>query len=66
MITKVYDKEPADHTNASNMNRMSNKIIHSIISNGTKGAKLMTGCKDILPEKETKDAISYIRLLSAQ
>ncbi len=65
-ITKVYDMEPADHTNASSMNRMSNEKIHSIISNGTKGAKLMPGWKDILSDKEIEDVISYIRLLSAQ
>lgn len=64
-ITKIYDMEPADHTDASNMNRMSNEKIRSIISEGTKGAKLMPGWKDILTEKETEDVISYIRLLSA-
>ena len=47
-ITKVYDMEPADHTDASSMNRMSNEKIHSIIYNGTKGSKLMPGWKDIL------------------
>jgi cbb3-type cytochrome c oxidase subunit III len=65
-ITKVYDMEPADHTDASSMNRMSNEKIHSIISNGTKGAKLMPGWKGILSDKEIEDVISYIRLLSAQ
>ena len=65
-ITKVYDMEPADHTDASSMNRMSNEKIHSIISNGTKGAKLMPGWKGILSDKDIEDVISYIRLLSAQ
>jgi len=66
MITKMYDMEPADHTDASSMNRMSNEKIYSIISDGTKGAKLMPGWKDILSDKEIEDVISYIRLLSAQ
>lgn len=63
-ITKIYDMEPADHTDASSMNRMSNEKIYSIISDGTKGAKLMPGWKNILSEKEIGDVISYIRLLS--
>jgi high-affinity iron transporter len=65
-ITKVFDMEPADHTDASSMDLMSNKKIHSIISNGSTGAKLMPGWKDILSNKEIEDVISYIRLLSAQ
>ena len=65
-ITKVFDMEPADHTDASSMNLMSNEKIHSIISDGTRGAKLMPGWKDILSNKEIEDVISYIRLLSAQ
>jgi cbb3-type cytochrome c oxidase subunit III len=65
-ITKIYDMEPADHTDASSMNHMSNEKIYSIISDGTKGAKLMPGWKEILTEKEIEDVISYIRLLSAQ
>ena len=65
-ITKVYDMEPADHTDASSMNLMSNEKIYSIISNGTKGAKLMPGFKGILSDKEIQNVISYMRLLSAQ
>ena len=65
-ITKVYDMEPADHTDAESMNRMSNKKMYSIIANGTKGAELMPGWKDILSDTEIEAAISYIRLLSAQ
>lgn len=65
-ITKIYDMEPADHTDASSMNHISNKKIRSIISDGTKGATLMPGWKDILSDKEIEDVISYIRLLSAQ
>ncbi len=65
-ITKVYDMEPADHTDASSMNRMSNEKIYSIIANGTKGAELMPGWKGVLSDKEIEDVISYIRLLSAQ
>jgi cbb3-type cytochrome c oxidase subunit III len=66
MITKVYDMEPADHTDASSMNRISNEKIRSIISNGSKGAELMPGWKGFLSDKEIEDVISYIRLLSAQ
>ena len=65
-IAEIYDMEPADHTDASILNRMSNEKIHSIIVDGTKGAKLMPGWKDILSDKEIEDVISYIRLLSAQ
>ena len=65
MITKIYDMEPADHTDAGSMDQMSNEKLHSIIFHGTKGAKLMPGWKDILTEKEIEDVISYIRLLSA-
>jgi len=66
ILTEVYDMDPADHTNASDMNRMTNKKIYSIISNGTTGEKLMPGWKDILSDKEIKDVISYIRLLSSK
>jgi cytochrome c oxidase cbb3-type subunit 3 len=65
-IAEIYDMEPADHTDASILNRMSNEKIRSIIVDGTKGAKLMPGWKDILSDKEIEDVISYIRLLSAQ
>ena len=65
-LTKIYDMEPVDHTDASSMNRISNEKIRSIISDGTKGAKLMPGWEDILSYKEIDDVISYIRLLSAQ
>ena len=65
-ITKVYDMEPADHTDAGSMNRMSNEKIRSIIVNGSKGAKLMPGWKGIMSDKEIEDVISYIRLLSVQ
>jgi cytochrome c oxidase cbb3-type subunit 3 len=65
-IAEIYDMEPADHTDASILNRMSNEKIRSIIVDGTKGAKLMPGWKDILSDKEIEDVISYVRLLSAQ
>ena len=65
-LTKVFDMEPADHTDASSMNKISNEKMHSVISNGTTGAKLMPGWKDTLSDKEIEDVISYIRLLSAQ
>jgi cbb3-type cytochrome c oxidase subunit III len=65
-LTKVFDMEPADHTDASSMNKISNEKMHSVISNGATGAKLMPGWKDTLSDKEIEDVISYIRLLSAQ
>ncbi len=64
-LTKVYDMKPADHTDASRMNKISNKQMYNLISNGSAGAKLMPGWRGILQEKEIKDIISYIRLLSA-
>ena len=64
-LTKIYDMEPADHTNAESMNRMSNKKMYAIISNGTTNEKLMPGWKSVLTDKEINDVISYIRLLKA-
>ena len=42
-LTKIYDMEPVDHTDASSMNRISNEKIRSIISDGTKGGKTYAG-----------------------
>ena len=64
-ITRLYNMEPADHTNASVMNLISNKKMYSVISDGTTGASLMPGWKDTLSESEIRDVISYIRLISA-
>lgn len=66
VITKLYDMEPADHTDATAMNKISNEKMYSVIANGTSGSTLMPGWKDMLSEKEIKDVISYIRLISAQ
>lgn len=66
VITKLYDMEPADHTDASAMNKISNEKMHSIIANGTSGSTLMPGWKEVLSDKEIQDIISYIRLISAK
>lgn len=66
VITKLYDMEPADHTDATAMNKISNEKMYSVIAKGTTGSTLMPGWKDILSEKEIKDVISYIRVISAQ
>lgn len=65
-LTKVYDMEPADHTDANSMNQISNEKMYYLIADGTAGASLMPGWKDTLSAKEIKDVISYIRLLSVQ
>ena len=65
-LTKVYEMEPTDHTDANRMNKISNKKMYNLISNGSAGAKLMPGWRNILQEKEINDVISYIRLLPAQ
>lgn len=65
-VTKFYDMEPADHTNTDSMNKISNVKMYYLISDGSTGAKLMPGWKDTLSDKEIKDVISYIRLLSVQ
>lgn len=65
-LTKVYDMNPADHTDAESMNRISNKKMYAIISNGTTNEELMPGWKDTLTDKEIKDVISYIRLLTVK
>jgi len=65
-LTKVYDMEPADHTDANSMNQISNEKMYYMIADGTAGASLMPGWKDTLSAKEIKDVISYIRLLSVQ
>ncbi len=65
-LTKVYDMEPADHSDANSMNQISNEKMYYLIADGTAGASLMPGWKDTLSAKEIKDVISYIRLLSVQ
>lgn len=66
VITKLYNMEPANHTDATAMNKISNEKMYSIIANGTAGSTLMPGWKEILSDKEIQDIISYIRLISAQ
>ena len=65
-LTKVYDMEPANHTDADSMNKISNEKMYYLISDGSTGAALMPGWSDILSNKEIKDVISYIRLLSVK
>ncbi|MDA3870000.1 MAG: c-type cytochrome [Gammaproteobacteria bacterium] len=66
IITQLYDMEPANHTDASAMNKISNKKMHSIIAHGTSGSTLMPGWKEVLSDKEIQNIISYIRLISAK
>jgi mono/diheme cytochrome c family protein len=63
-LAVVYDMQPADHTDAAAMEKISNEKMYRLIADGTAGAKLMLGWKDILSSDEIKDVISYIRLLS--
>ena len=66
VLTRVYDMDPADHTSATRMNRISNDKLRLIISHGEVGASLMPGWKGILSNEEIDDVISYIRILSSK
>lgn len=65
-LTKVYDMQPANHTDTDSMNKISNEKMYYLISDGSTGAALMPGWRGILTDKEIKDVISYIRLLSVK
>lgn len=64
-LTNVMPMSPADHTDATKMNTISNKKLVAIISDGSSGKTLMPGWKGILSQSEIKAVASYIRLLSA-
>ena len=65
ILTKVYSLEPANHVNANKMDKMSNKAMVELVTNGGAGASMMPGWKNVLTKEEIKDVVSYIRLLSA-
>ena len=65
ILTKVYSLEPANHVNAEKMDRISNKAMVKLVTNGGAGASMMPGWKGILSKQEIDDVVSYIRLLSA-
>lgn len=65
VLTKVYSLEPVNHVNATRMDKMSNKQMVKLVTNGGAGASMMPGWKGILTKQEIADVVSYIRLLSA-
>ena len=65
VLTRVYPMETADHTNATEMDKISTRKMLSIINKGGPGSSLMPGWKNILTDKEINDSISYIRLIAA-
>ncbi|MCK5263559.1 MAG: c-type cytochrome [Gammaproteobacteria bacterium] len=65
VLTRVYSMEPADHTDAEHMDKVSNKKLRAIITKGGAGASLMPGWSGILSKKEINDVLSYIRLIAA-
>ena len=65
VLTRVYKMEPANYTDASDMNKFSNSKLYSFISKGGTGSSLMPAWKNVLTEKEINDVISYIRLIAA-
>ncbi|MBT3203672.1 MAG: c-type cytochrome [Gammaproteobacteria bacterium] len=66
VLTKVYNMEPADHTDAGRMNRMSNDKMRLIISHGEAGAGLMPAWSGTLSDSEIDNLIGYIRILSSK
>lgn len=65
VLTRVYSMNPANHTNAERMDKMSNEQIRDIIAKGGAGKSLMPGWEGILSKQEIEDVISYIRLMAA-
>ena len=64
-LTKVISMSPADHTDATEMNDISNEELVAIISDGSSGKTLMPGWKGILSKSQIEAVVSYIRLLSS-
>ncbi len=58
----VFDLEPADHTNATAMNRLSNEDLITYILEGN--GEYMPGWEGILDQQEIEALVSYIRLLA--
>ena len=61
-MTKLIDLEPADHTNALKMNRLSNQELIAFILKGN--GKYMPGWAGILDQEEIEALVSFVRLLS--
>jgi len=65
VLTRVYSMEPADHTNAERMNKISNERMRTLITKGGAGASMMPGWAGVLSKEEIENVISYIRLVAA-
>ena len=65
VLTRVYSMEPADHTDASHMDKITNKKLREIIAKGGAGSSLMPGWGKVLSKDEINDVMSYIRLIAA-
>lgn len=63
VMTKILPIKPADHTNATKMDKLSNDALLKVVRDGGSDS-LMPGWKNVLSESEIKAVISYIRLLS--
>jgi len=61
-MTKLIELEPANHTNAVTMNRLSNEDLITFIREGN--GEYMPGWEGILDQEEIEALVSYIRLLS--
>jgi mono/diheme cytochrome c family protein len=61
-MTKLIDLEPADHTNALTMDRLSNEDLINFILEGN--GEYMPGWQGILDKQEIEALVSYIRLLA--
>lgn len=65
IMTNVLAMEPADHTDADKMGKMSNGKLLNVITNGTRGPKsFMPAYKGSLSKDEINSLVGYIRLLS--
>ncbi|WP_428624192.1 c-type cytochrome [Sedimenticola sp.] len=65
IMTNVLPMEPADHTDAAKMAKLSNSKLLNVITNGTRGPKsFMPGYKGSLSRDEINSLVGYIRLLS--
>lgn len=62
VMTKMLNIQPADHSNANEMNPLSNQLLVELIERG-KG-QYMPAWRDILTAWEIEALVSYIRLLS--
>ncbi|MCK5093046.1 MAG: c-type cytochrome [Gammaproteobacteria bacterium] len=63
-LTKVMSMTPADHTNVTEMNKISNKKLVAIIAYGSTGKTPMPGWEGILSKSQIEAVTSYIRLLT--